>query len=116
LTQIFGSAELSPLGDALDRERREVMLGRALGLTKLYNQIHDPTVTDPAILRLRELHEQIDLAVLKAYGWTDLDPQIGHHRTKIGIRWTVSQQARFELLDRLLVENHRRAALQGGHP
>lgn len=39
----------------------------------------------------------------------DLDPEIGHHPTKIGIRWTFSPQARFELLDRLLEENHRRA-------
>ncbi len=51
-------------------------------------------------------------AVLAAYGWDDLDPKIGHHPTKIGIRWTVSPEARFELLDRLLVENHRRAEQQ----
>jgi hypothetical protein len=102
--------ELHKLGEALDAERREIMLGRALGLTKLYNLVHDPVVTDPAIVRLRELHQQIDHAVLAAYGWDDLDPQIGHHSTKIGIRWTVSPEARFELLDRLLVENHRRAA------
>jgi hypothetical protein len=86
------------------------MLGRALGLTKLYNLVHDPVVTDPAIVRLRDLHEQIDHAVLAAYGWGDLDPQVGHHPTKIGIRWTVSPEVRFELLDGLLVENHRRAA------
>ena len=101
--------ELHGLGKALDTERRELMLSRALGLTKLYNQVHDPTVIDPAILRLRELHLEIDRAVLAAYGWEDLDPQIGHHRTKIGTRWTVSPQARFQLLDRLLVENHLRA-------
>jgi predicted TIM-barrel fold metal-dependent hydrolase len=52
-------------------------------------------------VRLREIHEAIDYAVLEAYGW-DLDPQIGHHRTKIGTRWTVSPEARFELLDLLL--------------
>jgi hypothetical protein len=101
--------KLHDLGKSLDTERRELMLSRALGLTKLYNQVHDPTVIDPAILRLRELHLEIDRAVLAAYGWEDLDPQIGHHRTKIGTRWTVSPQARFQLLDRLLVENHRRA-------
>ncbi|MHB1624613.1 MAG: Eco57I restriction-modification methylase domain-containing protein [Candidatus Dormibacteria bacterium] len=101
--------ELHDLGKALDTERDELMLSRALGLTKLYNQVHDPTIIDPAILRLRELHREIDRAVLAAYGWDDLDPQIGHHRTKIGTRWTVSHQARFQLLDRLLVENHRRA-------
>ena len=105
------SPDMELLGEALDRERREIMLGRALGLTKLYNQVHDPAVVDPGIVRLRDLHTQIDHAVLGAYGWSDLDLEIGHHPTKIGTRWTVSPAARFELLDRLLVENHRRAAL-----
>jgi hypothetical protein len=49
--------------------------------------------------------------VLAAYGWDDLDPQVGHHPTKIGTRWTVSPRARFELLDRLLLENHRRTGM-----
>ncbi|HVW40063.1 MAG TPA: type IIL restriction-modification enzyme MmeI, partial [Amycolatopsis sp.] len=106
------TAALTGLGKQLDTERRELMLGRSLGLTKLYNQVHDPSVTDPAIARLREIHEQIDYAMLDAYGWTDLKLDIGHHPTKIGIRWTVSPQARYELLDRLLIENHRRAATQ----
>jgi len=101
--------ELEELGRTLDTERRRLMLGRSLGLTKLYNQVHDPAVPDPAIVRLRDIHADIDRAVLAAYGWEDLDPEIGHHETKIGVRWTVSRQARFELLDRLLVENHRRA-------
>jgi len=106
------TSQMEEFGEALDAERREVMLGRALGLTKLYNQVHDPAVTDPEILRLRGLHEQIDYGVLAAYGWDDLDPEVGHHQTKIGMRWTVSPRVRFELLDRLLVENHRRAAAQ----
>ena len=104
--------ELEELGKALDSERREIMLSRALGLTKLYNQVHSPSVTDPVIRRLRDLHSEIDLAVRDAYGWTDLELDISHHPTKIGTRWTVSPDARFEILDRLLVENHRRAALQ----
>ncbi len=107
------TADLEGLGKALDTERRELMLGRALGLTKVYNSVHSPLVTDPAIRRLRELHAEIDLAVRDAYGWMDLELDIGHHPTKIGTRWTVSPDARFEILDRLLVENHRRAALQG---
>ena len=106
------TAELDRLGEALDLERRKLMLGRSLGLTKLYNQVHDPVVTDPAIVRLREIHAQIDKAMLAAYGWTDLDLKIGHHPTKIGTRWTVSPPARFELLDRLLIENRWRAREQ----
>ena len=106
------SAEMAGWGEQLDTERRKVMLDRALGLTKLYNQVHDMAVTDPAIVAIREIHRQIDDAVMAAYGWSDLPLDIGHHRTKIGTRWTLSPEARFELLDRLLVENHRRAGLQ----
>ncbi|MGH4001117.1 MAG: Eco57I restriction-modification methylase domain-containing protein, partial [Pseudonocardiaceae bacterium] len=101
--------ELHELGKQLDVERRKLMLGRGWGLTTTYNYVHSPTNHDPAVQNLRELHAAIDHAVLDAYGW-DLDPEVGHHRTKIGTRWTVSPRARFELLDLLLAENHRRHA------
>ncbi len=101
---------MEELGEALDTERRKLMLGRNAGLTKLYNRVHDPTVSEPEIVRLRDLHGDVDRAVFDAYGWNDLDPELGHHRTKIGVRWTLPQHVRFEVLDRLLVENHRRAA------
>jgi hypothetical protein len=42
------------------------------GLTKTYNRFHDPEERDPDILRLRELHSEMDRAVLDAYGWTDI--------------------------------------------
>jgi hypothetical protein len=103
---------LATLGERLDVRRRALMLGRAWGLTTTYNAVHNPAVRDPEIIELRELHEAIDHAVLDAYGWSDLDPQLGHHPTKIGTRWTVSREARFELLDRLLEENHRRHAAE----
>jgi hypothetical protein len=88
------------------------MLGRAWGLTTTYNAVHSPAVRDAEVVELREIHAAIDRAVLAAYGWADLDPQVGHHPTKIGTRWTVGRPARFELLDRLLEENHRRHAAQ----
>jgi hypothetical protein len=108
--------ELEELGRTLDAERRQLMLSRAWGLTTTYNHVHDPADTDPAIVRLREVHAAIDRAVLAAYGWPDLDPQVGHHPTKIGTRWTVSPEARFELLDRLLALNHERHAAEGDIP
>ncbi len=104
--------DLADLGEQLDTVRRELMLARSWGLTTTYNAVHAPAVTDPEVVRLRQIHEAIDHAVLAAYGWSDLDPEIGHHPTKIGTRWTVSPTARFELLDRLLEENHRRHALE----
>jgi hypothetical protein len=100
--------ELEVLGKQLEEARRELILSRSWGLTSAYNRIHNPDVHDRAIQELREIHVAIDEAVMRAYGWDDLDLKIGHHPTKIGIRWTVSKEVRFELLDRLLEENHRR--------
>lgn len=105
---------LDQLGERLDTERRELMLDRSWGLTTTYNHVHDPADHDPAIVALRELHADIDHAVMDAYGWPDLDLDIGHHPTKIGTRWTVGPEARFELLDRLLEENQRRHAAEQG--
>jgi hypothetical protein len=59
------------------------------------------------------LHVALDLAVRDAYGWGDLELDHGFHPTPQGVRFTVSPAAQVELLDRLLEENHRRAALQG---
>ena len=106
------TSELEAVGRQLDSVRRELMLSRAWGLTKTYNRVHDPDNHEPAIQELRDIHVAIDEAVMRAYGWDDLDLKIGHHPTKIGIRWTVSKEARFELLDRLLEENHRRYELE----
>ncbi|MFG2119704.1 Eco57I restriction-modification methylase domain-containing protein [Streptomyces sp. NPDC048710] len=106
--------DMEHLGERLDVERRELMRDRGWGLTTTYNHVHDRADHDPKVQALRDLHAEIDAAVLEAYGWSDLDLEIGHHPTKIGTRWTVSKEARFELLDRLLEENHRRAALEGG--
>ena len=102
--------ELHRLGERLDAERRALMLSRSWGLTTTYNHVHDPADRDPEVIALRDLHRDLDYAVLGAYGW-DLDLESGHHSTKIGTRWTVSPRARFELLDLLLEENHRRAGL-----
>jgi len=104
--------ELEVLGSQLDGTRRDLMLSRAWGLTKTYKKVHDPDNHEPAIQELRDIHVAIDEAVVRAYEWDDLDLKIGHHPTKIGIRWTVSKEVRFELLDRLLEENHRRYKLE----
>ena len=110
---------LAEVGKALDTERREIMLRRQLGLTKLYNLANDPDTpdsADPDVARLREIHVELDEAVMAAYGWDDVPLEHGFHTYRQMQRWTVSPAARVEILDRLLAENHRRAALQGVAP
>ena len=106
-------------GRMLDAERREMMLRQDLGLTKLYNRVNDREVSgvrDSDVARLREIHVELDRAVMAAYGWTDVPLDHGFHTYRKMERWTVSPAARIEILDRLLEENHRRAALQGDAP
>ncbi|MET8453155.1 DNA methyltransferase [Streptomyces sp. NPDC005209] len=107
---------LSEQGRMLEEERREIMLRRDLGLTSLYGMVNDSTIldsTDRDILRLRQIHVELDEAVAAAYAWGDISLDHGFHTYRQVERWTVSPTTRVKLLDRLLEENHRRAALQG---
>jgi hypothetical protein len=87
-----------------------MMVDRKQGLTKTYNRFHDPDETSADIQKLRELHVGMDNAIAAAYGWTDLD--LGHdfHETKQGVRYTINEPARREVLARLLKLNHERYA------
>ena len=110
---------LDKIGRRLDTERREIMLRRDLGLTKLYNLVNDPDIADASdedVAKLRAIHVELDRAVMDAYGWTDVPLDHGFHTYRQMQRWTVSPAARVEILDRLLEENHRRAAAQGTTP
>lgn len=110
------SPDLDTIGRTLDTERREIMLRRELGLTKMYNLINDPdlpSASDPDVARMREIHVELDEAVMAAYRWSDVPLNHGFHTYRQMTRWTVCPEARVEILDRLLEENHRRAALQG---
>ena len=115
--------ELETIGEKYYNQRQQIMQTTQLGLTKTYNRFHDPNDTAADIQQLRELHIQMDYAVLKAYGWlpsTSLREReqcglseveaLNHnfHQTKQGLRFTISETARRDILDRLLALNHQR--------
>jgi hypothetical protein len=113
------TGQLAEIGRTLDTERREIMLRRDLGLTKLYNMVNDPDVGDAAdadVARMRQIHTELDHAVMDAYRWGSLELNHGFHTYRQMTRWTVSPAARVAILDRLLEENLRRAAAQGDVP
>jgi hypothetical protein len=94
------------VGAEYHAHRRQIMLARQLGLTKTYNLFHDTTCRDADIVRLRELHAEMDRAVLACYGWGDLAPGHGFHQNERGLmRFTVSPDARREMLARLVELN-----------
>ena len=114
------------IGADYHEHRRELMLANNEGLTKTYNRFHDPEDKTPGIVRLRELHVEMDNAVREAYGWSDLDLEHGWLKTvtqtekknrktglkeaveKVDWRYTISEQAKNEVLKRLLKLNHER--------
>jgi hypothetical protein len=86
------------------------MLARQEGLTATYNRCHNPDERAADIGRLRELHVEMDRAVAAAYGWSDLALNHGFHETSQGVRFTISEAGRREVLARLLELNHQRYA------
>jgi hypothetical protein len=101
---------LSSLGKTYYIYRRTLAEKRTLGLTEIYNLLHSPNENSQEFKALRNLSVEMDNAVAAAYGWQDID--LGHdfHETKQGLRYTISETARREVLDRLLLLNHERYA------
>lgn len=81
------------------------MIQHNQGLTTTYNQLKDPSNTEPAIEHLRHLHRALDQAALAAYRWTDIPiPPYGTAEP------AALQAFEDELIDRLFVLNAQRAA------
>jgi hypothetical protein len=102
--------ELEPSGERYHTRRQQIMVTRQEGLTKTYNRFHDPNETSADIQKLRELHVEMDRSVAAAYGWSDFNLDHDFHETKLGVRYTISEDARREVLARLLKLNHQRYA------
>jgi hypothetical protein len=66
---------LRAAGEAYYRYRTELVSRTEKGLTETYNCFHDKDEANLEILRLRDLHAEMDRAVLDAYGWTDFHPR-----------------------------------------
>ena len=96
----------------LHDHRAAVMLGSEQGSTAVYNRVHSPDERTGKVLALRDLHRKLDLAVIAAYGWQDVDLDHDFRKTDEGLRFTISDAARVEILDRLLELNHERHAAE----
>lgn len=66
------SGRLEKAGKEYYQFRSDLMEQRGEGLTTTYNRFNDRYESDPDVVRLRELHEEMDKAVLELYGWGDI--------------------------------------------
>lgn len=108
-------ASFDKLGREYSQDRREVMADATnpIGLTKLYNRFHDADDAELRIERLREQHLEIDAAVMRAYGWDDIDLGHGYYKQanlaeNDRVRFTISDAARSEVLRRFAELNRKR--------
>jgi hypothetical protein len=62
---------LEAIGERYHQFRSELMVRHNEGLTSTYNRFHDPSESSSGLLQLRALRQEMDQAVLEAYGWSD---------------------------------------------
>lgn len=116
-------AALEAAGEAYYDFRAALMVRNGEGLTKTYNRFHDPHERDPEVDHLRGLHDEMDRAVLHAYGWDDiptgcefiLDYEVdeadsGRRKKPWRYRWP--DDVRDEVLASLVELNAERAAAE----
>jgi hypothetical protein len=115
---------LAQAGQAFHEARAIRMVAANEGLTATHNRLDDPGDRDSAILHLRTLHDAMDRAVLRAYGWPHPVPECVHAREWLGSeddspgpwrrRWREADRTR--LLEFLWQVNELEAATQGAAP
>lgn len=114
------SPSLEAVGQTYHDQRAALMVARNEGMTNTYNRFHDPDERSEDIIRLRELHTEMDRAVLRAYGWDDLaeraepvfldETNEDDHTYQGRLFWPSA--LREEVLARLLALNAERAAAE----
>jgi hypothetical protein len=99
--------DVEAIGERLYNARAALMVDTDQGLTKTYNALKDPACTDPRIIELRALHEEIDRAVLSSYGWSDI--AVPPFCIATDAEGAVLQAFADEVIDRLYALNAERA-------
>lgn len=110
--------------------RASIARSDSIGLTEIYNRLHDREFRAPEFEDLRRSHEELDRAVARAYGWPELS--LSRHWQSALVesdegeddvpdenegdvwRYTISDEARESLLAKLLALNAERAQQENG--
>jgi len=108
-----GDGELEDLGGRFFQARQAFMESRSKGLTKFYNDFHDPAKNDDALKELRRLQAEVNKAVWKQYDGGDVELTCGFHKVRYlpdgkNVRFTVSEDVRLKILSRLSTLNRGR--------
>ncbi|AWI57948.1 Eco57I restriction-modification methylase domain-containing protein [Sinorhizobium fredii] len=109
---------LEEVGQAYQDHRAALMIASKVGMTKTYNRFHKADERSEPIQHLRQLHDEMDRVVLRAYGWHDLADELHpeflteeseNEHTYQG-RYFWNAEGRDRVLSRLLALNAERHA------
>lgn len=70
--EVSDETTLERIGECLHEARAKYLGDEEVGLTATYNLLKDARCDDVRVVELRRAHEELDRAVLDAYGWTDI--------------------------------------------
>lgn len=106
-------AEIENIGNELYSCRSNFMTNKGCGLTKLFNLENDPDIYDSKICEIRNINVKLTKAVSKVYRWNDFHFDLDFHEVSYlpqndRIRFTISDEARREVLQRLADLNRKR--------
>ena len=103
------SGHLEEVGKAYNEARCLAMKSLNLGLTPLGNLLNSSDSHSATVVKLRDMHADMDKAVLEAYGWHDIEPGYeysGDFENEDGspgdVRLNFTEEVRDEILRRLL--------------
>lgn len=99
---------LSDVGQQYQLQRAAAMTHFGEGLTKIYNRFHDPTMRASEVQGLRHAHIEMDRRVLQTYGWADIPLDHEFRQTRLGSRFSISEECKAEILLRLFRLNTQR--------
>ena len=97
--------QLAEIGKTYWLSRQAVKSEKSLGMTKLYNEFHNPNQMSPDLVRLRELHIEMDSILWTAYGLKTTFFDHNFYETSNGIRFRLSEVAQGQIVDVLLELN-----------
>ncbi|WP_437602023.1 DNA methyltransferase [Sorangium sp. So ce590] len=107
--RLAAGGRVEAAGERLYTARAALMVELGEGLTAMYNLLKAPACARPGVVELRRLHEEMDRAVLAAYGFGDIE--VPPYTTPVTPRERSAAGAfEDEVIDRLFALNEARAA------
>ena len=107
------SPDVESAAKRYERARTHVMRLRSVGLNGFGNLMNDSKCVDDDVREARLALTELDEAVIRAYGWDDVELTHDFVADQGVTRYTLGSATWKELRRRLVRENHRRARSEG---